>query len=95
MGTAVAQAAVPGPILPLDHPPAGRLGLAGTLALPSQLSEETHPVEVQVIRPYGVGIYVKTYGVPPVGARVFIRTRQLISGWEEDFKDTNAVVARG
>jgi hypothetical protein len=38
---------------------------------------------------------VKPYGVPPVGWRVFIRTRQLISGWEEDFKDTNVVVPRG
>jgi hypothetical protein len=38
---------------------------------------------------------VKTFGVPPVGSRVFIRTRQLISGWEEDFKDSNVVVARG
>ena len=37
-------------------------------------------------------LYVNKFGVPPVGARVFIRTRQLINGWKDDFKDTNAVV---
>jgi hypothetical protein len=40
-------------------------------------------------------LYVKRFGVPPVGTRVFIRTRQLINGWEDDFKDTDAVVPRG
>jgi hypothetical protein len=40
-------------------------------------------------------MFVKKYGEPPVGSRIFIRTRQLISGWEEDFKNTNAVVPRG
>jgi hypothetical protein len=40
-------------------------------------------------------LYVKRFGVPPVGTRVFIRTRQLINGWEDDFKNTDAVVPRG
>jgi hypothetical protein len=40
-------------------------------------------------------LYVKRFGVPPAGSRVFIRTRQLINGWQDDFKDTNAVVPRG
>jgi hypothetical protein len=39
--------------------------------------------------------YVQKFGKPPPGSRVFIRTRQLINGWEDDFKDTNAVVPRG
>jgi hypothetical protein len=40
-------------------------------------------------------LYVKRFGVPPAGTRVFIRTRQLINGWEDDFKNTDAVVPRG
>jgi hypothetical protein len=37
-------------------------------------------------------LYVAKYGVPPVSARVFIRTRQTANGWEDLQKDTNAVV---
>ena len=37
-------------------------------------------------------LYVAKYGVPPVGTRVFIRTRQTANGWEDLQKDTNAVV---
>jgi len=37
-------------------------------------------------------LYVKAFGVPPVGRRVFIRTRQLINGWQDDFKETCADV---
>jgi len=37
-------------------------------------------------------LYVSRFGVPPVGSRVFIRTRQLINGWEDGFKNTDAVV---
>jgi hypothetical protein len=39
--------------------------------------------------------YVARFGLVPAATRVFIRTRQLINGWEDDFKDTNAVVPRG
>ena len=39
------------------------------------------------------GLYVAKYGVPPVGARVFIRTRQTANGWEDLQKDTDAVVS--
>jgi hypothetical protein len=38
------------------------------------------------------GLYVKAFGVPPVGRRVFIRTRQLLNGWEDGFKETSADV---
>jgi hypothetical protein len=38
--------------------------------------------------------YVKRYGVPAPGQRVFIRTRQLINGWEDEPKETNALVPR-
>ena len=44
---------------------------------------------------YITDLYVKRFGVPPAGTRVFIRTRQLINGWEDDFKHTDAVVPRG
>jgi hypothetical protein len=37
-------------------------------------------------------LYVARFGVPPVGSLVFIRTRQLINGWEDDFKETCADV---
>jgi len=37
-------------------------------------------------------LYVTRFGVPPVGQRVFIRTRQLLNGWEDDFKETCADV---
>lgn len=37
-------------------------------------------------------LYVAKYGVPPVGARVFIRTRQISKGWEDRQKDATAVV---
>ena len=40
-------------------------------------------------------LYVRRFGVPPAGTRVFIRTRQLINGWEDDFKHTDTVVPRG
>ena len=37
-------------------------------------------------------LYVKRFGVPPAGTRVFIRTRQLKDGWEDEFKDVYARV---
>ena len=37
-------------------------------------------------------LYVQAYGVPPVGLQVFIQTRQLINGWEDDLKQTCADV---
>jgi hypothetical protein len=37
-------------------------------------------------------LYKKAFGVPPVGQRVFIRTRQLLNGWQDDFKETCADV---
>jgi len=40
-------------------------------------------------------LYVARFGSPPAGSRVFIRTRQLIAGWKDDFKTLNAIVPRG
>jgi hypothetical protein len=37
-------------------------------------------------------LYVAKYGIPPVGTRVFIRTRQVAGGWEDLPKDATAVV---
>ena len=37
-------------------------------------------------------LYVSRFGVPPPRRRVFIRTRQLIEGWEDEPKETNALV---
>lgn len=39
-------------------------------------------------------LYVKKYGKPPVGSRVFICTRQIINGWQDHPKNTNAIVPR-
>jgi len=39
-------------------------------------------------------LYVDRYGVPPAGMRVFIRTRQMLNGWEDLPKETTAVVPR-
>ena len=37
-------------------------------------------------------LYVAKYGVPPPATRVFIRTLQVIDGWQDEPKDTTAVV---
>lgn len=37
-------------------------------------------------------LYVAKYGVPPPGTRIFIRTQQVIDGWQDEPKDTTAVV---
>jgi len=39
-------------------------------------------------------LYVDRYGVPPVGMRVFIRTRQVQNGWEDLPRQTTALVPR-
>jgi hypothetical protein len=39
-------------------------------------------------------LYAGKFGMPSPGQRVFIRTRQLIDGWEDEPKETNALVPR-
>ena len=39
-------------------------------------------------------LYVDRYGEPSPGTRVFIRTRQLVNGWEDDPKQTAALVPK-
>jgi hypothetical protein len=39
-------------------------------------------------------LYVDRYGVPPAGMRVFIRTRQVLDGWEDLPRQTTAIVPR-
>jgi hypothetical protein len=39
-------------------------------------------------------LYVDRYGVPPAGMRVFIRTRQVLDGWEDYPLQTTAIVPR-
>jgi hypothetical protein len=39
-------------------------------------------------------LYVERYGVPPAGMRVFIRTRQVLNGWEDYPVQTTFVVPR-
>jgi hypothetical protein len=39
-------------------------------------------------------LYVARFGVPKVGTRVFIRTRQQINGWKDAPKQTNAIVPK-
>jgi hypothetical protein len=37
-------------------------------------------------------LYIDRYGPLPVGMRIFIRTRQLLNGWEDDPQQTTAIV---
>ena len=37
--------------------------------------------------------YVARYGRPPVGTRIFIRTRQVLNGWKDDALQTSAIVS--
>jgi hypothetical protein len=37
-------------------------------------------------------MYVKLFGIPGEGSRVFIRTNQEIDGWEDSLKQTTAIV---
>ena len=39
-------------------------------------------------------LYVDRYGVPPAGTRVFVRTRQMLNGWEDFPSQTTAIVPR-
>jgi hypothetical protein len=39
-------------------------------------------------------LYVAKYGIPPAGTRIFIRTRQVLNGWEDAPRQTTAIVAR-
>ena len=39
-------------------------------------------------------LYVDRYGVPPSGTRIFIRTRQVLDGWEDFPIQTTAIVPR-
>jgi hypothetical protein len=38
------------------------------------------------------GLYVKAFGVRPVGQRGFLRPRQRINGWIGDYKETCSAV---
>jgi hypothetical protein len=39
-------------------------------------------------------LYVARYGIPPAGTRIFIRTRQVLNGWEDTPKQTTAIVPK-
>ena len=39
-------------------------------------------------------LYVERYGEPSPGTRIFIRTRQLVNGWEDDPIQTTALVPK-
>jgi hypothetical protein len=44
---------------------------------------------------YITDMYVKLFGIPCEGSRVFIRTNQEIDGWEDGLKQTTAIVPAG
>jgi hypothetical protein len=61
----------------------------------------TTPYSILGLLPRPVGgvstitrLYKEKFGLPSPGQRVFIRTRQLIEGWEDAPKETNALVPR-
>jgi hypothetical protein len=39
-------------------------------------------------------LFVARYGIPPIGTRIFIRTRQVLNGWGDTPKQTNAIVPK-
>jgi hypothetical protein len=39
-------------------------------------------------------LFVARYGQPPPGTRIFIRTRQVLDGWEDDPRQTAAIVPK-
>ena len=39
-------------------------------------------------------LFVARYGKPVAGTRIFIRTRQVLNGWEDDPKQTTAIVPK-
>ena len=39
-------------------------------------------------------LYVARYGVPPAGTRIFIRTRQMLNGWQDQPTQTTAIVSK-
>lgn len=84
--------------LELDRAPAAYILVLGSRPCSAGLSvRNTYSIIGLLPAPKGrrsdiTELYVKKFGVPPVGTRVFIRTRQIINGWEDDFKETNARV---
>ena len=39
-------------------------------------------------------LYVARYGIPAAGTRIFIRTRQVLNGWEDMPKQTTTMVLK-
>jgi hypothetical protein len=70
----------------------------GTAPCSAGISYATHFVILGLLSAPEAGfsnirkLYVDMFGVPPVGKRVFIRTRQQINGWEDLPKQTTAIV---
>ena len=84
--------------LELDRAPAGHVVVRGSRPCSAGISVCSSFSTIGVLRGARRGwnditaLYVKRFGVPPVGWRVFIRTRQIIGGWGDEFKDTDALV---
>ena len=86
--------------LSVPNAPTARILVLATHPRSAGVSFANHFTILCVLPPAEAGYstitdrYVARYGVPPVGTRIFIRTRQLLDGWEDDPKQTAAIVPK-
>ena len=84
--------------LALDHPPAAHIVVLGSRPCSAGISVRSSYSIIGLLPAPKRGLsditalYVARFGEPPPGRRVFIRTRQIINGWVDAFKDTHARV---
>jgi hypothetical protein len=86
--------------LSVPSAPTARILVLGTHPRSAGVTFAKHFTVLGVLPPAEAGysnitdLYVARYGKPSVGTRVFIRTRQLLDGWEDAPKQTAAIVPK-
>ena len=84
--------------LSVPRAPAARILVLGTAPRSAGVTFAKHFTILGILPAAEVGyshitdLYVARYGKPPVGTRVFIRTRQVLDGWEDIPEQTAALV---
>jgi hypothetical protein len=84
--------------LSVPRAPTAPISVLATAPRSAGVSFAKHFVILGVLPPAEAGysnvtdLYIAKYGLPRVGRRVFIRTRQVLNGWEDDHKQTTAIV---
>jgi hypothetical protein len=86
--------------LSVSSTPAAQVLVLGTHPRSPGVTFAKHFTILGVLPPAEAGysnitkLYIDRYGIPPAGTRVFIRTRQMFNGWEDDLKQTTAIVPK-